>query len=43
MFSSGKRYINFIQDSTLKVTFRINCIGYETANIGMLLTLKESF
>jgi len=43
MLSNRERYVIFIQDSTLKVTFRVNCIGYETANIGMLFTLKDSF
>jgi hypothetical protein len=43
MFSNGKRYIIFIQDSTLEVSFRVSGIGYETANIGMLFTLKDSF
>lgn len=40
-FSNRDRYVCYIEYATLKMTVWINCIGDDTADIGMFGSLKD--
>jgi len=42
-FSNRNRYVNFIEYTTLKMTFRVDRIGDDAANVWVLFTLKDGF
>ena len=42
-FSNRNRYVSFIEYTTLKMAFRVCCIGNDTTNVWVLFTLKDGF